>query len=52
MAIERNTCYNITATIKGKGVDDPDKDIDPATISLTVTVAAWALTITQDVTFN
>lgn len=48
----RNTLYNITATIKGKGVDSPDKDIEPATLVLTVEVAAWALTITQDVTFE
>lgn len=48
----RNTLYNITATIKGKGVDDPDKDIEPATLVLTVNVADWALTITQDVTFE
>lgn len=52
MTIARNTRYNITATIKGKGVDTPDKDINPATISLTVSVAEWALVISQDVTFN
>ncbi|MCD8183989.1 MAG: fimbrial protein [Bacteroides sp.] len=52
MTIARNTRYNITATIKGKGVDSLDKDINPATISLTVSVAEWALEISQDVTFN
>lgn len=52
MTIARNTRYNITATIKGKGVSDPDTDINPAVISLSVTVANWDLTISQDVTFN
>ena len=50
--ISRNSTYTITATIKGIGVDDPDKDINPAVLNLTVTVADWALNITQDVTFN
>lgn len=50
--ISRNSTYTITATIKGIGVDDPDKDINPAVLNLTVTVAEWALNITQDVTFN
>ncbi|MCD8182834.1 MAG: fimbrial protein [Bacteroides sp.] len=52
MTIARNTRYNLTATIKGKGVANPNMNIDPATISPTVTVANWALTISQDVTFN
>ena len=50
--ISRNSTYTITATIKGIGVDDPDKDINPAVLNLTVTVADWALNISQDVTFN
>ena len=50
--IQPNSTYTITATIKGKGVDDPDKDIDPAIVNLTVKVAGWALNITQDVDFN
>ena len=50
--IIRNSTYTITATIKSKGVDDPDKDIDPAIVNLTVTVAPWKFTISQDVTFN
>jgi hypothetical protein len=50
--IDRNTIYNLTATIKGKGVSDPAQDIEPADLSLTVTVADWALTVTQDVVFE
>ncbi|WP_300699611.1 fimbrial protein, partial [Bacteroides sp.] len=50
--ISRNSTYTITATIKGIGVDDPDKDINPAVLNLTVSVAGWALNITQDVEFN
>lgn len=50
--IERNTEYKLTATIKGKGVPTPGENIDPATLTLTVDVADWVLTITQDVEFN
>ncbi|WP_300700143.1 hypothetical protein, partial [Bacteroides sp.] len=50
--ISRNSTYTITATIKGIGVDDPDDDINPAVLNLTVSVAGWALDISQDVTFN
>ena len=50
--ISRNSTYTITATIKGIGVDDPDKDINPAVLNLTVSVAEWALELSQDVTFN
>ena len=50
--IIRNSTYTITATIKSKGVEDPDKDIDPAIVNLTVTVAPWKFSISQDVTFN
>ena len=50
--VQANATYAITAKIKGKGVADPDDDIDPAIINLTVTVADWSLTISQDVTFN
>ena len=50
--IARNTTYAITATIKGKGAPNPNTNMAPATLDLTVTVAAWALNITQDVEFN
>ena len=51
-SIARNTLYKLSATIKGKGVDDPAKDIDPVDLELTVEVANWVLTVNQDVTFN
>ena len=44
-----NTCYNIKLKIQGRGVDSPDKDLIPATVSVTLTVAAWATT-SQDTT--
>jgi len=50
--IERNNRYSLTATIKGPGSTGPDVDINPADISLTVSVAAWDMDITQDVTFE
>jgi len=45
--IERNYVYSISATIFRPGVTDPDKPLDPASISLTITVANW-LDIEQD----
>jgi hypothetical protein len=49
---DRNKTYALTATIKGKGVTSPGEDINPADVSLTVSVAAWAVYITQNVTFE
>lgn len=51
-SIVANTRYVLTAVIKGEGAADDKTDIDPATLQLTVTVADWALTIRQDVTFE
>lgn len=51
-SIAFNTKYVLTAVIKGEGAPDDETDIDPATLQLTVTVADWALTIKQDVTFE
>ena len=51
-SIVANIRYVLTAVIKGEGVDDDSKEIDPATLKLTVTVADWALTINQNVTFE
>lgn len=45
--IERNYVYSISATIFRPGVTDPDKPLDPASISLTITVTPWN-NITQD----
>lgn len=50
--IKRNATYDLTATIKGKGTATPSEIIEPANLSLTVTVADWALNITQDVNFE
>lgn len=51
-SIAANTRYVLTAVIKGEGATDDKTDIDPATLQLTVTVADWALTISQNVTFE
>ena len=50
--IARNTTYAIKATIKNIGTDDPTGEINPTSLELTVSVANWALDITQDVTFE
>jgi hypothetical protein len=50
--IDRNKTYSLTATIKGKGASTTSEDINPADVSLTVSVAAWAVDITQNVTFE
>lgn len=50
--IVRNCCYNITAVIKGKGVDDPAQNIEPAAVQLTLNVLAWTATFSQTVTFD
>jgi hypothetical protein len=47
LGIERNYVYSISATIFRPGVLDPDKPLDPASISLTITVTNWN-NITQD----
>jgi hypothetical protein len=49
--VAANTQYALTATIKGKGVSSPGTDINPAAISLTVSVNPWSTT-SQDVTFE
>ena len=51
-SIAFNTKYALTAVIKGEGALDDKTDINPATLQLTVTVAEWALTISQNVTFE
>lgn len=51
-SIAFNTKYVLTAVIKGEGAPNDETDIDPATLQLTVTVADWALTINQNVTFE
>lgn len=50
--ILHNYTYNIKATIKGKGVADPDIDISPVEMSLKVSVNSWDGNVNQDVTFN
>lgn len=50
--ISRNATYTLSATIKGKGTDSADTDLEPALLDLTVGVSPWALNITQDVIFD
>ncbi|WP_084608556.1 fimbrial protein [Xylanibacter oryzae] len=47
-----NQTYTLTAKIKSEGITDPTKDINPANIDVTVSVASWSNTLTQDVIFN
>lgn len=51
-SIDRNKCYALMATIRTIGITDPDGTIDPASLSITVSVASWALTVSQDVVFE
>lgn len=46
-----NDYYNITLAIKSVGVTDPDQDLDPQAVQVTVTVADW-VTINQNATFT
>lgn len=50
--IARNTTYAIKAVIKSIGTKDPDGEITPTSLEVTVSVANWALNITQNVTFE
>lgn len=50
--ISRNATCTLSATIKGKGTDSADTDLEPALLDLTVGVSPWALNITQDVIFD
>ncbi len=49
--IQRNNIYSVAATIQSIGVDSPDKFMEPAALTLTVTVAPWNLTVSQTVNF-
>ncbi|WP_455590455.1 fimbrial protein [Bacteroides sp.] len=50
--IDRNCTYSLTATICGRGTYDPEVDIVPVALALTVDVKDWELKITQNVEFN
>ena len=47
--IGKSTSYDVTITIKGKGVDSPASNISPATATITMNVKDWT-DYTQDVT--
>jgi hypothetical protein len=47
--IVKSTSYDVTITIKGKGVDSPASNISPATATITMNVKDWT-DYTQDVT--
>lgn len=47
-----NTTYTLSAVIKNKGVTDPNIDITPTDVTLTVNVQPWAANLTQETTFN
>lgn len=51
-SIVRNTLYNLSVTIKGKGAASPTDEIDPVSLSIAVEVAGWNTTISQGVDFN
>lgn len=47
----RNSIYSVAATIKNIGVNSPADFMEPTDLDLGVTVADWALTVTQKVNF-
>jgi hypothetical protein len=51
MGIKRNTAYQIKATIYRPGSTDPDKPLEPGTLSATVGIEDWSLTNSSDVEF-
>lgn len=50
--INRNSTYSLTATIRGKGSYDPEIDVVPVALELTVSAKDWELNIVQNVEFN
>lgn len=43
--IKRNVAYNVKATVKGVGVDNPFNPVDPASLTVNITVADWAVVL-------
>lgn len=41
IAVSRNTTYDVSMTIRGDGVDDPNQEIRHGNIDVSVSVAAW-----------
>lgn len=50
--ISRNTLYTLTATIRSIGTTSPTGNIDPASLNITINVANWALSASQDIIFE
>lgn len=50
--ILRNSTYNVSAVIKGKGSNSPGTDVIPAYLSVTINVQEWGLNLTQSVVFE
>jgi hypothetical protein len=50
--VKPNQTYGLTVTIKAKGATTVNDDVKPSDINVTVGVANWSNTLTQDVIFN
>lgn len=50
-SISRNKLYNLKVVLKNKGALSPTENINPADLSITVTVAPWPAAIVQEVAF-
>jgi hypothetical protein len=50
--VYRNATYDVSVVIKGKGSDSPEDDVEQAYLVVSVSVAPWAINLTQDVTFD
>ena len=48
----RNSTYDISALVKGKGSSSPATNVIPAYLSVTIHAENWGLNLTQSVTFD
>lgn len=47
--ISRNTSYRISAVIKGAGAENPEVNVEPVEMQLTLSVSQWELILLQEV---
>lgn len=47
--ISRNTSYRISAVIKGAGAENPEVNVEPVEMQLTLTISQWKLNFFQSV---
>jgi hypothetical protein len=50
--VYRNAAYDVSVVIKGKGSDTPEEDVEQAYLEVSVSVAPWAINLSQEVIFD